>query len=151
MSIMKLLAAVLVFIACTVPALGQVNLPLASVRRDFREASVVVRMNITDTKRIGTSDGYLYQFIASGEVTSSFKGGFKKGQRLEYYTHAEEGIDHNHRRGDYIAFLVGFDNRGSAALKELPDGNSVHPYSQEVLAQVRTVWREQQRRRKTRD
>ena len=147
---MKLIFGLLILIASTATALGQVNFPLASVRQDFREASVVVRMNITDTKRIGTGDGYLYEIIASGQVTTAFKGRFKAGQRLEFYTHAEEGIDHTRWRGDHIAFLIIFDNRGTAAQRELPDGNSVHPYSAELLTQVRRVWREHHRRRKTR-
>jgi hypothetical protein len=117
------------------------------VRKDFREAAVVVRMNITDTKIIGPDTG-IYPFIASGEVTMSFKGGFKVGQRLEFYTHAESGIDHADIRGDRIAFLASFVEGGKRSLKELPDGNSAHPYFPELLAKVRRVTREWQRRRR---
>jgi hypothetical protein len=146
---MKLFAVALL-ITFAGSALAQNNYPLASVREDFHEASVVVRVNITDTKLTGNDDGYYYGFIASGRITESLKGKFKAGQHLEFYVRAEQGYDHTRLRGDQIAFLTSFVNRRNGPFQTLPDGNSVDPYSPELLAKVRTTWRESQRRLKTR-
>jgi hypothetical protein len=126
---------------------AQITYPLASVRADFHEASVVVRMTITDTKLTGNGDSYAYGFIASGRVTQSFKGKFKPGHHLEFLVRAEHGYDHTRWRGDRIAFLTSFINRRNGPFQILPDGNSVYDYSPGLLAKVRTVWRESYRRR----
>lgn len=144
---MKLIFTFAILLASAGSAFAQVNYPLASVRDDFREASVVVRMNITDTKLTGNGDGYAYGFIASGRVTQSFKGKFKLGQLLKFYVRAEHGYDHTRMHGDQIAFLTSFVNRRDGPFQELPDGNSVTPYSQGLLTQVRKVWRESHRSR----
>jgi hypothetical protein len=141
---------VALLIAFAGSAFAQINYPLASVREDFHEASVVVRMNITDTKLTGNDDGYAYGFIASGQITEPFKGKFKPGQRFEFYVRAEHGFDHTRLRGDQIAFVTSFVNRRNGPFQTLPDGNSVHPYSRGLLAKVRTIWRESHRRLKDR-
>jgi hypothetical protein len=145
--LMKLIFSALL-IAFAGSAFAQINYPLASVREDFHEASVVVRMNITDTKLTGNDDGYAFGFIASGRVTQSFKGKFKPGQRLDFYVRAEHGYDPTHMRGDQIAFLTSFVNRKNGPFQTLPDGNSVNAYSAELLDKVRTVWREWRVKRK---
>jgi hypothetical protein len=144
---MKLIFTFAILLASACSAFVQVNYPLASVRDDFREASVVVRMNITDTKLTGNSDGYAYEFIASGRVVQSFKGKFKLGQFLKFYVRAEHGYDHTRMHGDQIAFLTSFVNRRDGPFQELPDGNSVTPYSQGLLSKVQRVWRESHRSR----
>lgn len=146
---MRLIFTVLVLIACTGSVLADRNVPLFSVRGDFREASVVVRMNITDT-RITSSDTHNYYFTASGAVTASFKGKFKPGQALEFTVRAEHGYDHTSMRGDQIAFLTSFVNRRDGPFQHLPSGNSVVPYSQDLLLKVRTARREWVRRIKSR-
>ena len=147
---MKLLFTFALLITFAESGLAQINYPLASVREDFHEASVVVRMTITDTKLTGNGDSYAYGFIASGRVTQSFKGKFKPGQHLEFYGRAEHGYDHTRMLGDQIAFLTSFVNRRNGPFQELPDGNSVNDYSSGLLAKVRTVWRESHRRRNSR-
>jgi hypothetical protein len=64
---MRLIIFLLVLIACTGTALAQVDRTVEGIRTDFREASVIVRMNITDTKVTRTDDPYAYYFIASGK------------------------------------------------------------------------------------
>jgi len=147
---MKVFFIFAILIAFAGPVCAQTNYPLASVREDFHEASVVVRMNITDTKLTGNDDGYVYGFIASGRVTQAFKGKFKPGQPVEFYMRADHGYDHSRMRGDRIAFLTSFVNRRNGPFQTLPDGNSVNGYSGELLAKVRTVWRESHRSRKVR-
>ena len=147
---MKLFFTFAILIAFAGSACAQITYPLASVREDFQQASVVVRMTITDTKLTGNGDSYAYGFIASGRVTQSFKGKFKPGQHLEFYVREEHGYDHTRMRGDQIAFLTSFVNRRNGPFQELPDGNSVDDYSSGLLAKVRTVWRESHRRRNSR-
>jgi len=142
---MKLVLTVAVLIACASVAPAQNDYWLKTVRNDFREASVVVRMNVLDTKLTENKDEYAYGFIASGIVTASFKGKFKPGQRLEFYVRAEHGYIHTTMRGDKIAFLTSFVNRKDGPFQELPDGNTVTPYSKDLLTRVRKVWRESQR------
>jgi hypothetical protein len=139
---MKLLFTFALLITFAELGFAQINYPLASVREDFHEASVFVRMTITDTKLTGNGDSYAYGFIASGRVTQSFKGKFKPGQHLEFYVRAEYGYNHTRMRGDQIAFLTSFVNRRNGPFQELPDGNSVNDYSSGLLAKVRTVWRD---------
>ncbi len=134
-----------VLLACPSSVLADRNVPLFTVRGDFREASVVVRMNITDTK-FTSSDTHYYYFTASGEITASFKGKFQPGEALEFTVRAEHGYDHTSMRGDQIAFLTSFVNRRDGPFQELPSGNSVIPYSQDLLLKVRTVRREWVRR-----
>jgi hypothetical protein len=147
---MKLFFTFALLIACAASVCAQINYPLASVREDFHEASVVVRMNITDTKLTGNDDGYAYGLIASGRVTQSFKGKFKPGQQLEFYVRAEHGYDPTRLRGNQIAFLTSFVSRRNGPFQTLPDGNSVYSYSPGLLAKVRTVWRGSHLRRNNR-
>jgi hypothetical protein len=147
---MKLIFTITLVIVFAGSALAQINYPHTSVREDFHEASVVVRMNITDTKLTVNDDGYAYGFIASGRVTQSFKGKFKPGQYLEFYVRAEHGYVHTRMHGDQIAFLTSFVNHRDGPFQELPDGNSVNPYSQGLLAKVQKVWRESHRSRNKR-
>ena len=146
---MKLIFTVLVVIIFAGSVLAKSDVPLVSVRGDFREASVVVRMNITDTK-ITSSDSDYYYFTASGQVTMSFKGKFKPGQSLKFSVRAELGYRHTSMRGDQIAFLTSFVNRRNGPFQELPSGNSVIPYSPNLLLKVRTVRHEWHRSRKSR-
>jgi len=146
---MKLITAAFL-IASAGSAFAQVNFPLVSVREAFHEASVVVWMNVTDTKLTGNDDGYAFGFIASGRVTQSFKGKFKPGQYLEFYVRADHGYDPAWMRGDKIAMLTSFVNRRDGPFQELPDGNSVDPYSPSLSRKVRIVWREWHHRRHNR-
>jgi hypothetical protein len=118
---------------------AQDKYPLTTVRKDFNEASVAVRINIKDTKPTGKSDDYYYGFIASGQIIQSFKGNFTSGQSLGFYVRAENGYDHKHMRGDKIAFLTSFVDRRNGPFQELPSGNSVVRYSRELAAKVRRV------------
>jgi hypothetical protein len=113
--------------------------PLSTMRADVKEASVVVRIDITDTKPTGDNDGYYYGFIASGRVVQSFKGKFKRGQPLEFFVRAENGFDHTCMRGDKIAFLTSFTDRKNGPFQELPSGNSTVTYTPELLAKVERV------------
>jgi hypothetical protein len=146
---MKLISSALM-LAFAGSTFAQTNYPLASVREDFHEASVVVRMNITNTKLTGNDDGYAFGFIASGRVTQSFKGKFKPGQYLEFYVRADHGYDPASMRGDKIAMLTSFVNRRDGPFQTLPDGNSVDSYSAGLLGKVRIVWREWHHSRRTR-
>jgi len=146
---MKLIFTVLVMIIFAGSVVAKRDVPLVSVRGDFREASVVVRMNITETKITSTDSDYYY-FIASGRVTTSFKGKFKAGQYLEFSVRAELGYAHTSMHGDQFAFLTSFVNRRNGPFQELPSGNSVTPYSQNLLLKVRTVRHEWHRRCKSR-
>ena len=145
---MKFLTTILALFVFAGYAFAQLDYPLASVRSDFNDASVVVRIEITDTKLTGDDDGYAYGFIASGFVTQAFKGKFRSGQYLEFYVRADRGYDHTKMRGDRIAFLTSFVNRRDGPFQELPDGNSVFPYSQDVLNKVQKVSRETRKYRK---
>lgn len=117
-----------------------------TVRSDFREASVIVRMNITETKSTGREE-HAHYFTAAGQVIESFKGKFKPGQHLEFNVRAEYGYHHTAMRGDQIAFLTSFVDRRNGPFQVLPSGNSVGPYSPELLATVRRVSREWHRSR----
>jgi hypothetical protein len=134
---MKLVAAFFA-LSWTTPA-QDLDYPLSTMRADIKEASVVVRINITDTKPTGDNDGYYYGFIASGRVVQSFKGKFKRGQSLEFFVRAENGFDHTCLRGDKIAFLTSFTDRKDGPFQVLPDGNSTFAYTPELLARVERV------------
>lgn len=138
---MRVIFTFVVLITCTVSALAQRDIPLRTVKSDFCEASVVVRMDIIDSKITG-SDEHMYEFDATGRVTTSFKGKFKAGQLVKFHVRAEYGYDHDAMRGDYIGFLTSFVDRIHGPFQVLPSGNSVIPYSSDLLGKVRTVRRQ---------
>jgi hypothetical protein len=142
-----LMFAALFFVLSGTTSAQDWDYPLSTMRADFKEASVVVRINITDTKPTGDNDGYYYLFIASGQVVQSFKGKFKRGQSLEFFVRAENGFDHKCMLGDRIAFLTSFADRRNGPFQELPDGNSTVPYTPELLAKVNRVASSSRRRR----
>ena len=135
---MKLLSTVTLVIAFAGSAFAQINYPLASVREDFHEASIVARVNVTDTK-LGGCDDYACEYTVIANVTHVYKGRVRRGQLLKFGARSDKEYDYNKIRGDRIAFLTSFVNRRKGPFQILPDGFSLYKYSPGLIAKVRRV------------
>ena len=139
----------LAFVTCLALATvanAQITYPLASVREDFNEASVVARVNMTDTKLDGC-DNYACEYTVVSDVTHVFKGNVKRGQVLRFGARSDKEVDYNKIRGDAIVFLTSFVNRQNGPFQILPSGFSINTYSTDLVAKIRRVIQTSRQRR----
>ena len=102
-----LLAAVLGLIAAS-SAIAQSDddnwPPLSYLRNDYRQVSVVARVNVRTAEIVNRIGGYEDWHLV-GEVTEPFKGKFRKGEPIDFYHGAEKGFHREQFLGDKIVFL----------------------------------------------
>ena len=104
----KLLAAVLVSAAFVFGANAQNECDaecVSGIKSDYRQVRGVVRVKVEKVELV-EDRGYV-TYAADGKIVESFKGAFKRGQRLKYYFIAEAGYDVKWYAKDSIIFLEG--------------------------------------------
>ena len=78
--------------------------PLSYLRSDYRQVSVVARVNIRTAEIVNRIGGYEDWHLV-GEVIEPFKGKFRKGEPIDFYHGAEKGFRRELFLGDKIVFL----------------------------------------------
>lgn len=78
--------------------------PLSYLRNDYRQVSVVARVNVRTAEIVNRIGGYEDWHLV-GEVTEPFKGKFRKGEPIDFYHGAEKGFHREQFLGDKIVFL----------------------------------------------
>jgi hypothetical protein len=77
---------------------------LSYLRSDYRQVSVVARVNVRTAEIVNHVGGYEDWHLV-GEVTEPFKGKFRKGDPIDFYHGAEKGFRRELFLGDKIVFL----------------------------------------------
>src|SRR4051812_16172462 len=102
----KLLLAVCLSTAFILSASSKASAQsLSQLKNDYRQVAVVARVKINEVKFAAQDVHPLY--VVRGEILEPFKGKIKRGQRLEFYFHAEDDYDVNQLLGERIIFLEG--------------------------------------------
>lgn len=121
---------------------------LSYLRSDYRQVSVVARVNVRTAEIVNRVGGYEDWHLV-GEVIEPFKGKFRKGDPIDFYHGAEKGFRRELFLGDKIVFLernyVEKEKRGVWAVLE----NSTLAYNTDRAQKLRII-RQSQRRRPTR-
>lgn len=78
---------------------------LSYLRNDYRSVSVVAHVLVREAEITGRVGGYENWRIV-GDVITSFKGKFRKGDVIEYYHGAEAGLKRDIFTGQKIIFLL---------------------------------------------
>jgi hypothetical protein len=122
--------------------------PLSYLRSDYREVSVVARVNVRTAEIVNRIGGYEDWHLV-GEVIEPFKGKFRKGDPIDFYHGAEKGFRRELFLGDKIVFLernyVEKEKRWVWAVLE----NSTLAYNPDRTQKLRLI-RQSQRKRRTR-
>lgn len=119
---------------------------LAYLRHDYRSASVVAHVRVSEAEIVNRIGGYEDWRVVC-EVIEPFKGKFRKGDQLEYYHGAEAGLRKDWFSGEKIVFLQrNFHNqRWVYAVLE----NSTLPYEKERVRKLRRIQRALQWKRRS--
>ncbi|MDT4967102.1 MAG: hypothetical protein QOJ64_1839 [Acidobacteriota bacterium] len=136
----NLILAVLILVVSSVGALAQADPntgPLSQLKSDYNQVGIVAHVKITSIKFAAEDVHPLY--VVQSEIIEPFKGKIKRGQRLEFYVHVEEGYDVNRIPGEWVVFLEGKYPipPGGKGWYELE--NSSRPASKATLAMMRKV------------
>jgi hypothetical protein len=78
---------------------------LSYLRSDYRQVSVVARVNVRTAEIVKRIGGYEDWHLV-GEVLEPFKGKFRKGDPIDFYHGAEKGFRRELFLGDKIVFLA---------------------------------------------
>ncbi|HUQ34010.1 MAG TPA: hypothetical protein VM095_17950 [Pyrinomonadaceae bacterium] len=103
----KTLSAIHILLALSLGAYAQVEntQTLSQLRRDYNQVGIVAHVKIKSIKLAAQDIHPLY--VVESEIIEPLKGRIKRGQRLEFYLHAEEEYDVNRFLGERIVFLEG--------------------------------------------
>lgn len=77
---------------------------LSYLRSDYRQVSVVARVNVRTAEIVNRIGGYEDWHLV-GDVVEPFKGKFRKGDPIDFYHGAEKGFRREQFLGDKIIFL----------------------------------------------
>jgi hypothetical protein len=120
---------------------------LSYLRSDYREVSVVARVNVRTAEIVNRVSGYEDWHLV-GEVIEPFKGKFRKNDPIDFYHGAEKGFRRELFLGDKIVFLqrnlVEKEKRWVWAVLE----NSTLAYNDDRAQKLRVIRRSQNKRRK---
>ena len=150
--ITRVLIGLLFALALTINASAQKddddNWPsLSYLRSDYRQVSVVVRVNVRTAEIVNRIGGYEDWHLV-GEVLEPFKGKFRKGDPIDFYHGAEKGFRRELFLGDKIVFLernyVEKEKRWVWAVLE----NSTLAYNPDREQKLRAIRQSQGKRRK---
>jgi hypothetical protein len=119
---------------------------LSYLRSDYRQVSVVARVNVRTAEIVNRIGGYEDWHLV-GEVIEPFKGKFRKGDPIDFYHGAEKGFRRALFLGDKIVFLernyVEKEKRWVWAVLE----NSTLAYNADRTQKLRVIRRSQTKRR----
>jgi len=120
---------------------------LSYLRSDYREVSVVARVNVRTAEIVNRIGGYEDWHLV-GDVIESFKGKFRKNDPIDFYHGAEKGFRRELFLGDKIVFLqrnfVEKEKRWVWAVLE----NSTLAFNDDRAQKLRVIRRSQTKRRK---
>ncbi len=120
--------------------------PLSYLRSDYRQVSVVARVNVRTAETVNRVGGYEDWHLV-GDVIEPFKGKFRKGDAINFYHGAEKGFRREQFLGDKIVFLarnyVEKEKRWVWGVLE----NSTLDYTAHRGRKLRTIRRSQTKRR----
>jgi hypothetical protein len=120
---------------------------LSYLRSDYREVSVVARVNVRTAEIVNRIGGYEDWHLV-GDVIEPFKGKFRKNDPIDFYHGAEKGFRRELFLGDKIVFLqrnfVEKEKRWVWAVLE----NSTLAYNDDRARKLRNIRRSQNKRRR---
>jgi hypothetical protein len=114
------------------------------LKNDYDQVAVVAAVDCRDVKAVGSiggkETGYV-RYLIRCQVIEPFKGDFKSGQTIGYYSVAEKGYDPKGFHGNRIVFLGSlFDKQKKDwVLSELE--NSARPASKTIIKKMRKIER----------
>jgi hypothetical protein len=115
---------------------------LSYLRSDYRQVSVVARINVRSAEMVNRVGGYEDWHLV-GDVVESFKGKFRQGDPIDFYHGAEKGFHREQFLGDKIIFLernyVEQEKRWVWAVLE----NSTLAYNADRVQKLRLIRRSQ--------
>jgi len=138
-------------LACFAHAQDDENWPsLSYLRADYRSVAVVAHVRIQHAEITDRIIGYENWKVVA-EVVEPFKGGFKKGDVIEYFHGAEAGIKPDYFTGEKLVFLLA--ERHEHKLNYSVLENSTLPYNEDRARKLRSIKRsyQSQRRHKSRN
>jgi hypothetical protein len=146
----RVLVAVLLGLIAATSALAQNDdddwPPLSYLRSDYRQVSVVARVNVRTAEIVNRVGGYEDWHLV-GDVIEPFKGKFRKSDPIDFYHGAEKGFHREQFLGDKIVFLernyVEKEKRWVWAVLE----NSTLAYTVDRVQKLRVIRRSQAKRR----
>jgi hypothetical protein len=77
---------------------------LSYLRHDYRDSTVVARVQVDKAEVVNTIGGYEDWHLA-GRIVESFKGKFRKDATIDFYHGAEKGFQQKAFLGDKLIFL----------------------------------------------
>ena len=119
--------------------------PISYLRSDYRQVSVVARVNVRTAEIVNRIGGYEDWHLV-GDVIEPFKGKFRKSDPIDFYHGAEKGLRRELFLGDKIVFLernyVEKEKRWVWAVLE----NSTLAYTSDRAQKLRVIRRSQTKR-----
>jgi hypothetical protein len=111
---------------------------LSYLRNDYRSSKVVAYVRVTDAEVVNRIPG-LEDWRVTCEVVESFKGKFRKGEKLIYYHGAEAGFRRDLFLGEKIIFLQrNYHEKDKQWIYAVIE-NSTLPYNQDRVRKLRTI------------
>lgn len=110
---------------------------LSYLRHDYNSVSVVLHIRIEQaeiTARVGGYENWKIKAV----VLESFKGKFKKDDRIEYFHGAEAGFKQEYFSGEKIVFLLAESDRDRKNYYAVLE-NSTLPYTKDRIAKLRLI------------
>ena len=112
---------------------------LSYLRSDYKSVSVVAHIRIEQAEITGRVGGY-ENWKVNAVVLESFKGGFKKGQPLEYFHGAEAGLKREYFFGkEKIVFLLAERDEKTKEIRYSVLENSTLPSTPDRLTKLRLI------------
>jgi hypothetical protein len=118
---------------------------LAYLRSDYKAVSVVAHILIREAEITNRIPGY-DNWRVRCEVLESFKGGFRKGNVIEYFHGAEAGFTTKHFTGQKIVFLLAEYDKEKRSMRYSVLENSTLPPTPERLRKLRIIRRSSKKR-----
>jgi len=132
--------AVLLVVPLFVAAQDDPSWPsLSYLRNDYKAVSVVAHVRIEQAEITGRVGGY-ENWKVNAVVLESFKGRFKKGDRVEYFHGAEAGLKREYFTGEKIVFLLAERDRDRKTHYSVLE-NSTLPYTKNRVTKLRLIRR----------
>ena len=118
---------------------------LSYLRSDYRQVSVVTRVNVRTAEIVNRVGGYEDWHLV-GEVVEPFKGKFRKGDPIDFYHGAEKGFGREQFLGDKIIFLErNYVEQGKRWVWAVLE-NSTLAYNADRVQKLRLIRRSQTKR-----
>jgi hypothetical protein len=109
---------------------------LSYLRSDYKAVAVVAHVRIQQAEITNRIPGYDNWKIRA-EVLEPFKGGFRKGDVIEYFHGVETGYKQEHFTGEKIIFLLAESDPEGKRYSVLE--NSTLPYTKDRVSKLRRI------------